>query len=427
VVGVAAADTVIRAQEGGARYAFPHAVNENLVLVVRVPPFGAYNFLQSGELGVVSLRDRRYTPLGLEGTRPAFVAPDLVTFVRDGSLMAVRVDPRSLTVRGSPQLVVASDGQGDLLNYAVARNGIMVVRRSGAAGNRQLVLVDRDGQQHQARPEVMAYRSLRFSPAGDRLLFSRAITASMGGDIYVLSLGTGALLRLTNDSSSLAPEWSADGRSIYYARIAAANAATVVRVPSTGGGAPVTILERPRMVYEFQISTDESRIIWREDSTGLNRNIFTAPTVPGGETRALRASNFDERGPALSPDGEWYLFASDETGITEVYVARVDGDGARWPVSAGGGAEPRWARNGEVFYFAGDALMVTRLTLDESPRAAPARRLFTGAFIRSGHEALWDVSPDGQRFAFVRGAGASNEIRVELLLHWAQSIGGGER
>src|SRR3989449_8933840 len=56
--------------------------------------------------------------------------------------------------------------------------------------------------------------------------------------------------------------------------------------------------------------------------------------------------------PALSPNGRWLAYVSNETGEDEIYVVPFPNTGtAKWAISAGGGTEPVWAHRGsEVFY-----------------------------------------------------------------------------
>ena len=65
------------------------------------------------------------------------------------------------------------------------------------------------------------------------------------------------------------------------------------------------------------------------------------------------ATPYAEGYPALSPDGRWLAYVTDETGRSEVYVKRFPDPGGRVQVSLTGGSEPVWNRNGrELFYRA---------------------------------------------------------------------------
>ena len=50
--------------------------------------------------------------------------------------------------------------------------------------------------------------------------------------------------------------------------------------------------------------------------------------------------------PAFSPDGRFLAYASNESGIEEVFVRAFPGPGGKWKISTAGGKFPVWSRNG---------------------------------------------------------------------------------
>jgi hypothetical protein len=75
----------------------------------------------------------------------------------------------------------------------------------------------------------------------------------------------------------------------------------------------------------------------------------------------MRSSGFLINNAAVSPDGRWLAYQTDESGRDEIYVRPFpDVDAGLWQVSTGGGRQPVWARTGrELFYLTigGGALM----------------------------------------------------------------------
>jgi serine/threonine-protein kinase len=55
----------------------------------------------------------------------------------------------------------------------------------------------------------------------------------------------------------------------------------------------------------------------------------------------------------LSPDGHWLAYGSSESGALEVYVVAFGGGQGKWQVSARGGLQPRWSKDGKEFYYMG--------------------------------------------------------------------------
>src|SRR5262245_63185630 len=83
---------------------------------------------------------------------------------------------------------------------------------------------------------------------------------------------------------------------------------------------------------------------------------------PGLDTvaRPLVATPAEELAPAVSPDGRWLAYSSNESGRREVYVRPFpETSNARYQISVNGGTEPGWSRDGsELFYFDAASYMV---------------------------------------------------------------------
>ena len=414
-IGETASDTML--------FGAPRVVTRDLILVTRG------RTLPTAEVGVYSIRESSFRGFGLTGVRPLYVDPGIVVFLDRGTLWGVQVDPRTLARVGEPRTVVDPGASGRVVQFDASTNGVLVVRLSRAGSGRRLMMSDRAGLKRAVRPERALYRSVRFSPSGDRILYSEASFASLGGDIYIASTVGGNAVRVTTETNFLAPEWSRDGRRVMYATRPSAGSrgrTHILSVDAEGAGAVDTLLSRPNGIYEFELTADGRRLLWREDVGANARDVLSAAPGGGDSARAERATRFDERGIALSPDGLWYLYTSTETGRSEVYLSRLGGNGARWAVSRSGGSEPRWARNGEVFFRTQDSVYATRVVLGATPRVDPPRALFADDSYYVGFEAVWDVSPDGRRFVFVIEEGAATTA-LQLMVNWATQWRAGTR
>jgi Tol biopolymer transport system component len=124
----------------------------------------------------------------------------------------------------------------------------------------------------------------------------------------------------------------------------------------------------------------------------------------GGERKIHPASNttVNERYPQFSPDGEWFVYSSNERGEEQVYVERYRDAAVRYPISTNGGTSPAWAPSGrQVFYMAAApegriSMMAVDVTL--SPRFVAGRPhpLFEGRYAVGSPHRHYDVSPDGR-------------------------------
>ncbi len=138
------------------------------------------------------------------------------------------------------------------------------------------------------------------------------------------------------------------------------------------------------------------------DIVGIRPGIDTVP-VP------VVATPYDEEAIALSPDGRWLAYESNETGRTEIFLRPFPNtESGKWQVSSDGGYSPLWARNGrELFYVNGNFdMMAVSVAAGSRAAAGPAQqavlRWATRLYMsRAEFYTPFDVGPDG-RFIMAR-------------------------
>jgi dipeptidyl aminopeptidase/acylaminoacyl peptidase len=124
-------------------------------------------------------------------------------------------------------------------------------------------------------------------------------------------------------------------------------------------------------------------------------------SVADWKATTLLGTPFDERTPQFSPDGRWLAYASDESGRFEIYVQPFPGLGQKWQVSTGGGAYPRWRRDGKEIFFLKlpeKTLMAAEVKPGSTFAVGEQKALFQTQIKRVDFGTQYDVSPDGSRF-----------------------------
>ena len=82
-----------------------------------------------------------------------------------------------------------------------------------------------------------------------------------------------------------------------------------------------------------------------------------------GTSEVFLQTPTNERSPALSPDGRWLAYSSDESGTYQIYVRAFPDKSGKWQISNSGGIYPMWSRNGhELFFETADRIMVAQYT-----------------------------------------------------------------
>jgi Tol biopolymer transport system component len=290
----------------------------------------------------------------------------------------------------------------------------------GSAGSFEAVSVGRDGS---AVRVVDGPTGLigdpALSPDGRRLALT---TRELVSEILIKELDQGgALSKLTTDgNNNVRPAWSPDGRSVAF--VSGSSVKRAAREQLADGSRPPTpLLDDRRSVEEVTFSHDGAWLVYRTGVSRDERDIF-ARRLGTDSSITLAATGADETSPALSPDGRWLAYVSDESGATEVYVRPFPNtaDG-RWQISAHGGQEPVWAHSGrELFYrtagTASDSQMVMQVTTGHSFVPGARRALFPlTRYIASTTHQQYTVTPDDRRFVMIRSTEADRTDQLIVV------------
>ena len=145
---------------------------------------------------------------------------------------------------------------------------------------------------------------------------------------------------------------------------------------------------------------------------------------PDGRPFPVADSPFDEREAQFSPDARWVGYESNESGRFEIYVQSFPDPTTKTQISANGGAQLRWRRDGsELFYIAADGHLMAVPVLKASGSAFQTGlpvALFVphiGGAITGPQKQQYDVSPDGQRF-FMNTLIQGPSPPISIVFHW---------
>jgi serine/threonine-protein kinase len=359
-------------------------------------------------LGALDLRTHTITRFDQPGFTPQWVDAGFVVLGNpDGTVIALPFDPDKVQPTGPPVTIARDASQPDPYSsrVAVSAGGSIVYPRAGDAAPRRLMLVSRSGQATPLTPDPKGYGFPRFSPDGRRLAVYIADPVSSSRDVWVLDLGQRVWSRLTTNGISDKPVWTLDGRRVVYS-----SNDDLWWIAADGSGRPESLLVAAGSHYAGSITPDGRTVVYQETGS-VSNGIRALPLDSAPVARTVMPAAFDESAPALSPDGHWLAYQSDQTGRMEVYVQSWPGPGARVPVSLEGGSEPVWAHSGrELFYRTGDSLMAAAVTSSPAFTVTGRRRLFAGPFLDGGGFREYDVSPDDRHFVMISGGTAQSTL-----------------
>ncbi|MFI5165192.1 MAG: protein kinase [Thermoanaerobaculales bacterium] len=372
------------------------------------------------EIVVQSLKSGERHTVVEGGSNPKYLPDGRLLYVHRGAVFALPFDTGTLraTAGATPLLTGVLESSDGAMELSISRSGsvVYVTGASGTAG-RTLAWVDRQGNvQPLAAPERQ-YSSPRLSPDGRTLAVT--ITGADRDDVWTYDIAHNALAQITFEVGS-SPVWTSDGRRIIF-NTGRGGPPGLFWKQADGSGPEERLTRRPRMGVPNSSSPDGRTTAFVEYDPTAGRHILLLDSDSRGVRAFSDKSAANETAPAFSPDGQWLAYVSDETGHDEVYVASIKNAARRMRVSADGGSEPVWRRDGsELFFRSGNRMMAAAVTLHPSMSVSPARALFEGAFYTGeASRPAYDVSADGARFLMVTGGEGewlSHELRV--ILGW---------
>jgi dipeptidyl aminopeptidase/acylaminoacyl peptidase len=295
-------------------------------------------------------------------------------------------------------------------------HGTLVYRRaSGLSGMTMLQWVDPTGRREPLRAKTGVYQDPSLSPDGKQV----ALISGEGGsrDIWVYDPQRDAMTRLTFDggANGIGPIWSPNGQYVVFGPLGNG----MFHTRADGSSQPRALTQSKVTQLPKAFSPDGKRLAYDDYGAGKSQ-IWTVPVEDqGGQLKAGKPeqflkSGFNDHAQALSPDGRWLAYESNESGKHEVYVRAFpppsSGPGGKWQISNSGGVGAGWSRNGhDLFYQPGDQIMAVSYTVKGDTFVAGKPRVWIAKL--GGTD--WDLAPDGKRALVVTPAESAEAPKPE--------------
>jgi serine/threonine-protein kinase len=378
------------------------------------------------EIAAVSLKDGKLTSV-VKATYARFLAPNKLLYgMSDGRVFAVDFDENKLAVTGDPVQVldrVQTENRNGTAQFAISQSGTLVYI-PGEAAAREIVWVAQDGTETPIDTTwTGAFGDVTLSPDGTRLAMT--IIADEGGAIWVKRLPNGSLTRLSFTGAADRPAWTPDGNSVaYMTTIQGRRTAWIRRADGSNEERSVN-LKAPQL-DEITYSPDGRFTVLRSQGTSSNtRKLLIAPASGESAPRSLVKTEYDNFGAAISPDGRWLAYTSNESKQNEVYVRPFPSvDSARWTISINGGAEPRWSRDGRKLFFrtpAGDMMSVPVAAGSAFLPGTPVKLFSDPHLLADGFHQSYDVGA-GDKFIMIRGSQKTAQT-LGVVINWGAELG----
>ena len=389
---------------------------------------------EDSRLAVVSLETGAVSYLLPGDSHPVYSPTGHIVYGVGGTLRAVGFDADRLELTSNNPVPVVENvntkGSG-AANFALAANGSLVYVTGAGAGTgaqRSLVWVDREGREEPLATPLRPYRMPSISPDGLRVAVD--VDDPQNGDIWIHDLirGTEAILT-TDPAGDSAPLWTPDGARVVFASYRDGRLALLQKLADTPGDAEHLVTSSGTNVIQPTSWADDGQtlLFWEVGATSPDIGMISMEGDRATEL-LLDTASF-EAAPAISPDGGWMAYDSNETGQREVYVQRFPTLGGKQTISTDGGRQPLWSPDGrELFYRAPGGMMRVPVETEPTFTAGDPEVLFETQYYFARSRRTYDLAPDGQRFLMVKDAAPTDESvalaqsQIVLVENWFDEL-----
>ena len=255
----------------------------------------------------------------------------------------------------------------------------------------RLTWFDRAGMRLGGIGPVADHGNLELSPDGTRVAVAVTDHAFETRDIWIYDAKTGDRTRFTSEPTDENwMIWSGDGTRVVLNSFGMEHL-DLFEAPSKSLDPHTTLMKDGVAKWPVSWSRDGRFVLYVTNDRATSNDIWVLPLTGDRQPYSYLRTEASENWAALSPDGKWVAFSSTDSGDIEVYVAPFPATGRRWRVSADGGSQARWRRDGsEIFYLAPDRTVIAAEVTTTG-----------GEFTVKGYDPLFEIRhPYGAYHAF---------------------------
>lgn len=347
----------------------------------------------------------------------------VLLYVANGRIEAQRFDASRRTLVGSAQpLAIQAGGETLFHPAAVGASSHVLAYATQFAAGYAIKVTSPDGRTPTLLHDRQEQQWPRISPDGARMAWLVIDPLEPNADIWVEDLSRRTRTRVTTaPTRELGHVWSPDGRRLAYRPdVEDRRRLSIIAADGSGTSQDLTC---PTAFCEPTDWSSDGRELIANAYTADGTDVWAVAIAPGGTSRPLLQTRFNERDARLSPDRRWLAYVSDEAGRPEVSIRSLDRSSRRYTVSPGGGDQVVWQRDGRALYYAdpkGRLQKVSMQDVDGDLSLGPPTEL--PVTIGSGHSnTQYDIAPDG-RIYYLDPTPPLLPTEIRIVLGWQRLL-----
>jgi Tol biopolymer transport system component len=246
-------------------------------------------------------------------------------------------------------------------------------------------------------------------------------------ELIVVDLARDTATPLVRHLSFQQASWTADGRRLIGVGQEGAGGRGIYAVaPEEGASAQLLFRSDAATSNVPSLAPDGKHMCYTRTDASGDFSIYLRESTATDEGRPIVQEAPYEAACRISPDGRWFAYHSNETGVLNVFLRSFPDGRDKQQISIDGGQRPAWRPDGrELYYLAPDGgFMAVAIDPASTLKVGASTRLFTApvdpSFGTPG-ATLFDAARDGQRFAMLVPTSDTPQP-VTVILNWRELL-----
>lgn len=403
----------------GEFFQFPQFLPDgrHFIVQVRTGTAGA-DYIATGSLDSKTVE--RLTP----ATTNALYALGYLFYMDQNTLMERPFDAKALHFTGGAVPVAQNVGMFTNVFYgyfSVSPAGVLAYNAVPGVSTNQMTWFSREGKKLGVVGQPDVYTTPALSPDGSRLAVAVGALNKHSLWVYDLKRGTGS--RLTLDSAdNLNPVWSADGNRILFSSNRTGVYDIYQQAADGLGSAEPVFQSKDHANYLNDMTADGRYAIFDSGGDSNTTALWGLPLFGDRKPLPFLQGGIRANSAQFSPNGRYLAYSSNETGRYEIYVQTFPEHAGKFTISASGGTDAVWRRDGKELYFLSpdQKLMAVDVnTVAGTFQAGIPRELFQKQLIPAWYwRNTYVASADGQRFLMITPATEAKDEPITVVVNW---------
>ncbi len=355
------------------------------------------------------------------GGSPQFTPTGHLTFTRDNILFAVPFDLETMRPQGSESQVinnVRTERVGPQMAWSYEGTAIHV---KGQFHQRSVFTwINQDGERQKINLESDSYGSYDLSPDGKRIVHGMLPAEDY---IRVVDLRSGRKMRvrLPGTQRLYGPVWGPDNESILFGGYTLGKWKLYRKNINEVGKAQE--LEFQALPPPINLQPGTGAYSWSRRGDFVTQGSIIFKVSSGLDVIESVGNTEVGHHMAVSPNNDYLVYASGESGQQEIYVQPFPATGEKWQLSVNGGTDPIWSPDARrIYYHDNLQIFFVEVNYDENIELGTPQVYYSGPFLNIVQRSL-SISPDGEQLLIlepIRG----NQVATEAIvtLNWFEEL-----